>query len=99
VYRGFQRPRDADEWLRIWTYWTGAHTDVGVPQGGFVEWKSAYDIIEEETAYECPICTSSDGRMYTTKCGHKFHRSCMKMWEKKKPRNAGRTCPMCRADL
>jgi hypothetical protein len=102
VYGGYERPHDADEWLRIWTYCARSYADIDVPQGDFVQWKSAYDddTIEEETAYECPICqcTSSEGEMFTTACGHTFHNTCMVKWARKK-KNLGYTCPMCRTDL
>lgn len=64
----------------------------------------------EATKEDCPICfeilstplpkstTSPKGSSKTvlqiTKCGHIFHRRCLRTWTKQAP-----TCPMCRAVL
>jgi hypothetical protein len=38
----------------------------------------------------CPICLETDtGPWLTTRCGHVFHRTCIRRWQKD-------TCPMCR---
>ena len=51
---------------------------------------------------ECPICLRSIGDVdcYVTKCGHKFHGSCMLNWcEIRRDSNKEEVCPLCRGQL
>merc|ERR1719476_41337 len=48
---------------------------------------------------ECPICFASpcddnEDEMLAPRCGHAFHKECLKSWLKRHP-----TCPVCRFDL
>lgn len=50
----------------------------------------------------CPICLRSIGNTdcYVTKCGHKFHGSCMLNWcEIRRDTDKEEVCPMCRGQL
>lgn len=45
---------------------------------------------------ECSICMETIGfsAMYTTSCGHKFHKNCISSWT-----NVVESCPICRTDI
>lgn len=46
---------------------------------------------------KCPVCLFEidiDKNLYTTRCGHKYHRECLKPWFKKND-----SCPSCRECL
>lgn len=50
----------------------------------------------------CPICLRDIGATdcYVTKCGHKFHGSCMLKWcEIRRDTDKEEVCPMCRGQL
>ena len=48
--------------------------------------------MKPETMEECPVCYEAlTTGVFTTECGHKFHRTCMRRWMEKND-----TCPMCR---
>ena len=58
--------------------------------------------IEREEKEVCPICLRSIGDVdcYVTKCGHKFHGSCMLKWcETRRNTDKEEVCPMCRSQL
>lgn len=57
---------------------------------------------EKEEKEVCPVCLRSIGNVdcYVTKCGHKFHGSCMLKWcEIRRDTDKEEACPMCRGQL
>ena len=57
--------------------------------------------VEDKEGDLCPICLRSIGDVdcYVTKCGHKFHGSCMLKWCEIKRDTDKEVCPMCRGEL
>ena len=50
--------------------------------------------------FECSICINDcteRNKEYTTPCGHKFHKKCMKKWAIQK--RIGLNCPLCRTNI
>ncbi|GIQ80411.1 hypothetical protein KIPB_001207 [Kipferlia bialata] len=49
---------------------------------------------------QCPVCSTADDNPYVaTKCGHVFHKECLRKWLATKAENYDRlntTCPVCR---
>ena len=67
-----------------------------------VERQMTKKTLKEQTANEentCPICLvdfeTEDEIITLKKCGHYFHKDCIKDWLQK----ASLTCPLCRSDL
>ncbi|GIQ85678.1 hypothetical protein KIPB_007387 [Kipferlia bialata] len=55
---------------------------------------------ENRPRMQCPVCSTSDDNPYVaTKCGHVFHKECLRKWLGTKAENYDRlntTCPVCR---
>lgn len=58
--------------------------------------------VEGHSPVDCPICLKSIGDVdyFVTKCGHKFHGSCMLNWSQiRRNTDKEEMCPMCRGQL